>query len=193
MPSLEYDLAFLQAGIPELQGYLLSNELYWPLGLAAPVGERPYPRMTIGWLLFAQTRARGWLNADRTSSQLGMAEDLRRELEQIRERWRTAWEKKAAQEFGSRLKLLTNYINDYQGDKASHANQYTFEVQRRVILQLLAGETDQISQTELDLLKGIDSVLRAALKPGKFVWDQKVAGAFPQETYWYLYGSLPKK
>ncbi len=193
MPSIEYDLAFLRAGIPELQGYLLSNEIYWPLGLATPQGERPYPRMTLGWLLLARTRAGGWGMTGNAPAQNGGLTALTHEMDEIRNRWRIAWEKKAAQEFSSRLKLWANYLNDYRGDKANHTTQYPYEVQRRVILHLLSYETDQLPPTELDLLKGMDGFLKAVLQAGGFVWEQDIASAFPPATFWYLYGTPTKQ
>ncbi len=192
MPSFEYDLAFLQAGVPELQAYLLSNEIYWPLGLATPAGERPYPRMTLGWLLLARTRLEGHLSAGQPSARSRVVESQFRELDDTRSRWRIAWEKKAAQEFHARLTLWANFLNDYRGDKASFANQYLYEAQRRVMLHLLASETE-IPQHALDLLAGLDRFLQAVLHPGVFVWEKEIAPGFPPVRYWYLYGTLPKR
>lgn len=188
MASFEYDLTFLQGGIPELQAYLLSNDIYWSLGLVAPSGERPYPQMTLGWLLLAQRRAAGWPQGY-TSPQLA---SLTRQMEMTRDKWHTAWRKKAALEFRSRLKLWANYLNDYRGDKI-HAHQYAYESQRRVLLHLLETETDEISSAESDLLKGMDNYLRAVLHPSDFIWEPELTSAFPPEAYWYLYGSLPDK
>lgn len=188
MASFEYDLTFLQGGIPELQAYLLSNEIYWPLGLAAPAGERPYPQMTLGWLLLAHRRATGWPQGP-PSPQLAA---LTHQMDATRAKWHSAWRKKAAQEFSSRLKLWANYLNDYRGDK-THAHQYAYESQRRVLLHLLVTEEAEISPAESELLKGMDSYLRAVLQPGPFIWHPDLTAAFPQDTYWYLYGTLPAK
>lgn len=188
MPSFEYDLTFLQGGIPELQAYLLSHEIYWSLGLASPARERPYPQMTLGWLLLAHYRAAGWPQG-KTSPQLA---SLTHQLETTRAKWHTAWHKKAAQEFSSRLKLWANYLNDYRADK-THAHQYAYESQRRVLLHLLENEAGELPSAESDLLKGMDSYLRAVLHSGDFVWEPDLASAFPKEEYWYLYGSLPAK
>ena len=57
MATVEKDTAYLEAGIPEMEAYLLSDELYWP------ITTRGYslPRLTIGGILLAKTRleARG--------------------------------------------------------------------------------------------------------------------------------------
>ena len=113
MPSLEYDRTFLQAGIPELEKYLLSDEIYWPLGIRALQGEAPFPRMTLGWLLLARERARGWQASGIPPAQSHVIEQLAIRMDAIRTRWRVAWENKARQEFRSRLTLWTNFINEY--------------------------------------------------------------------------------
>jgi hypothetical protein len=46
---------------------------------------------------------------------------------------------------------------------------------------------------EVDLLNGLDTLLRAVIVPGEFVWDSVLAPSFPQETYWYLYGQVPER
>ncbi|GAB4580511.1 MAG: hypothetical protein Fur0022_32530 [Anaerolineales bacterium] len=192
MPSLAYDLALLQGGIPELQAYLLSNEIYWSLSLVTPPGERPYPKMTLGWLLLAQARAGGWVSHAPLSPPAHQFAIFRQQLAVTRTQWLTAWKKKASQEFSARLKLWTQYLNEYRVDKLN-AHQYSYEVQRRVLLQLLQPEAEQLAQAELDLLHGLDTFLQAVLKPGAFVWEPELAPAFPPETYWYLYGTLPEK
>jgi hypothetical protein len=57
MPSLEKDRAFLEASVPELEDYLLSDELYWPITARG----FDLPRLTIGGILLAKARleARG--------------------------------------------------------------------------------------------------------------------------------------
>ena len=54
MPSPEYDLRYLKAGIEQLESYLLSSDVYWSIGTRAPAGETPYPQLTIGGLLLAR-------------------------------------------------------------------------------------------------------------------------------------------
>ncbi len=191
MPSLEYDRTFLQAGIPELEKYLLSDEIYWPLGLRALQGEAPFPRMTLGWLLLARERARGWQASGIPPAQSHVIEQLAIRMDAIRTRWRAAWENKARQEFRSRLTLWTNFINEYRKDRGGHANRYPYEVQRRAMLHLLQQEAREIPDPELELLHRMDRFLQSVLAPGEFVWEAEIAPAFPRDVYWYLYGSLP--
>lgn len=191
MPSFTADLAFLEAGINELQDYLLSNEIYWPLGLPAPPGERPYPRLTMGWLLLTRQRILGWQERLAPPAAAHTVPRLLHALDAQRARWPVAWQKKAGAEFSSRLKLWANFLNEYKTDPPAHAARYPYEVNRRAMLHLLQQETQAISPEETDLLAAMDGYLRAILRPGEFVWEPQIAPAFPPEIYWYLYGNLP--
>ena len=176
MKSREKDRAYLEAGVPELGQYLLSNELYWP------VSARGYdlPRLTIGGLLLAQTR----LEAHRER-----IEPLVTQLETVRSKWRVAWETKAGREFQSRFGLWSNYLADYRQRPERYADAYPHEVRYRVMLHLLQGEMST-SPPEQEGLIRLDGVLRTSLSPGEFIWDADLIPGFPPEVYWYLYGKL---
>ena len=176
MSSIEKDKAYVEAGIPELGDYLLSNELYWP------ISARGYslPRLTIGGILLMLARldARG----ERTES-------LRLRLDGIRTRWRVAWETKAGREVQARMRLWSNYLADYRHNPESHADAYSHEVSYRVMLHLLMAELPT-PQAEESALSHLDTLLRTRLLPGDFIWDADLEGGFPGKVYWYLYGKL---
>lgn len=189
MPSTEYDLVYLRAGLQVLQEYLLSAEIYWTIGVSPPKGEPPYPQLTLGWLLLANER----LKARRSSSGSQPEVDrLGATLQALLSQWRVASEKKAYQEFRSRLNLWRDFIGDYRSDPQSHFDRYPYEVSRRVILHLLQPFCLDVQPAELELLRGLDQVLRTALIPGQFIWESDLAGGFPPQAYWYLYGTLPR-
>ena len=176
MTSAEKDRAYLEAGIPELENYLLSDELFWP------ITARGYdlPRLTIGGLLLAKTRleARG----ERT-------EALLTRLDAFRSKWQVAWETKAGREFQSRFGLWGNYLTDYRQNPEGHADAYPHEVRNRAMLQLLKPELPE-ELPELEALSPLDSVVRTSLSPGDFIWDPALQSGFPREEYWFLYGKL---
>ena len=185
------NLAFLQAGIGELETYLLSKELYWPLGVRAPRGEPPFPHLTLGWLLLALSRGRGQeMSGAITRSQSDKLSRLAEEIDAVRGRWQVAWGNKAEREFHNRLTLWKNFVNGYRSEPAEHATRYRYEVQRRMMLDLLSRETDELPKAELELLMAMDEMIEAVFIPGDFIWEKELAGAFPQEAYWYLYGGL---
>jgi hypothetical protein len=188
MASTAFDLKFLEASVDELGQYLLSKELYWPLGLRNLKGEAPFPRMTLGWMLLSEARQQG--RSDLTDDQQENLARLSAEIAQQRERWMSAWRIKALLEFESRLKLWTLYMNELKREPQAQANRYPYEIQRRVILTLLQPYTQDIEEQKLVLLSGMDRYLRGALKAGPFVWETELEAAFSDPAYWYLFGQL---
>jgi uncharacterized protein YukE len=176
MTSVEKDRAFIEAGVPELEDYLLSDELFWP------VSARGYdlPRLTIGGLLLARTRleARG-----------EQIETLMARLDAVRSKWRVAWETKAGREFQSRFGLWGNYLSDYRQNPEGHADAYPHEVRNRAILQLLRSELPD-TLPERKALFSLDSLVHSNLSPGDFIWEADIQSGFPREEYWFLYGTL---
>jgi len=174
--SLEKDRAYLEAGVPELERYLLSDELYWP------INARGYnlPRLTIGGVLLTkqQLKARG-----------ERIEQLMAQLDGVRSKWRVAWETKASREFGARMRLWSNYLTDYRQNPEGYADAYPHEVRYRVMLHLLMAEI-HVPPSEQEALAKLDSLLRANLTTGEFIWKSDLQGGFPREVYWFLYGKL---
>ena len=173
MPSTEQDLQFLMESLPQLQDYLLSNELYWPLNASLP-------RLTLGSALLALARI--------SAIQPVEAEKLRGQLETIRAKWRVAWEKKTAREMANRLRLWSNFLSDYRNAPDQYAGFYPQEVRGRVILQLLLAETP--NAPEKSALADLDTMLKSRLISRKFVWDAALQGAFPKTDFWFLYGTI---
>lgn len=189
MPSPEYDLRYLKAGIEQLESYLLSSDVYWSIGTRAPAGETPYPQLTLGVLLLARLRAQSSM---KTSTQQVELEELNGRLNDLRTRWRVAWEGKASKEYHARLNLWKNFLEEYRANPETQYDRYKYEVTRRVILDLLGAETENIPQTQRDLLASLDLLLHTIFISGRFIWDVSLAASFPQDQYWYLYGRVPK-
>ncbi len=190
MPSIEYDIRYLQAGLVVIEDYLLVSELYWPIGASAPVGEPPFPLLTIGNLLLSQARLRARILSP--GQQVDLVR-LTQQMETARTRWRVAWEQKAKRGYHSRLTMWNNFLEEYREAPGANFDRYTYEVRLRVILHLLQPEAESIDKAEMDLLSGLDTLLRAILVPGEFLWEQELAGGFSPEEYWYLFGYLPER
>ena len=188
MPSFDYDLRYLQAGLASLEAYLLSKELYWTLHLTVPVGNPPYPPLTLDSLLLARVRVSGY---SLPVIQEGRFSSLCTQMDAIHSRWRVAWEQKAGRSFRSRLNLWRDFLEEYGANPGEHADRYRYESRLRVMLHLLEEDAHPLAAAELDLLAHLDSVLKPCLVPGPFLWDAEQQKSFPAETYWYLYGSLP--
>ncbi len=188
MLTATYDLRYLQAGLEQLESYLLSKDIYRPIGIQAARGETPYPQLTLGWLLLTRQRlqALAQLSAERTE-----LERLVQKLDTLRAHWRTAWGTKAQLEFRARLNLWRDFLEEYRADPAANSDRYSYEVNRRLLLELLAAEAGQLPDAEQAALFGLDEWLRVILVPGAFIWEPLLKSSFPSPTYWYLYGNLP--
>jgi hypothetical protein len=187
MTTLEYDLRYVEAAIDLLKDYLLSKDIYRPIQINAPHGTPPYPQLTLGNMLLARTRAEARAVTPTEKN------DLRRleaQIEAIHSQWRVAWESKAADEYRARLRLWSNYLNDYSKDPEMHADRYRYEVGRRVLLELLTAEARELPSEQLYLLTGLDKLMQAVFVEGAFIWEEELARVFPSDSYWYLYGHL---
>jgi hypothetical protein len=158
--SIQNDIEYLEAGVPELENYLLSNELYYPIGARLP-------QLTLGGILLSLTRA-------------GLkAESFRARVESVRSKWLSAWEKKSIREIKARHKLWADYLAEYRDDPRSGARLYSQNVRYRVMLSLL-GQTAHET----------DPLVKSVFREGNFIWDENCAQNFSRETFWYLYGTL---
>jgi hypothetical protein len=185
VPSAEYDLRYLQAGLEELEDYLTSGGLYWSVGVQPPTGEPSYPSLTIGNLLLALERLRGKVLPPDVEADRVMIE---RHLTQTRNRWRTAWGSKAHRELRARLNLWRDFLEEYRRDPGANIDRYAYEVHRRVELELLWREVDAILIQDQEFLSGLDRILEAVFVKGEFIWEPAIQNAFPPQPYWYLYG-----
>lgn len=187
MTSFDYELQYLKAGAVELEAYLLSAELYWPIGIRVSRRQKAYPRLTLGILSIARVKA-SVLAA--SPAQKDAFEDVADQITAAQNQWRSAWGRKASSEYRSRINLWRNFLDDYRQHPASHFDRYGYEVERRALLQLLADDADEVRGREDLLLDSLDQYLKAIIVPGGFIWDTDLEPGFPQDPYWYLYGLL---
>ena len=162
MSKLDQDLRYLDAGLRELQDYLLSKVLYWTLSASSSL-----PPLTLGGLLLARQRL-----SPRADSQAA-------QIETIRSKWQTAWDAKASHEVRARSDLWMNYLQDYRESLESHVSEYAQQVRNRAMLVLLGEESDPF-----------DEFVKSKFVPGDFIWESECAGNFPRDAFWFLYGKL---
>ena len=143
-----------------MENYLLSKELYYPIGLNLP-------QLTLGGIL---------LSLARMGTQ---AAKFEAQVEAIHSKWRVAWDAKSSREVRARSELWINYLAEYREDPKSGARLYSQNVRYRAMLSLL-GKTEDDS----------DAFVKSVFREGKFVWEEECAPNFPRETFWYLYGTL---
>ena len=159
--STQKDQQYLTAGVPQLQDYLLSKELYYPIGANLP-------QLTLGGILLSLARMGGT-----------QAAQFEAQVEAVRSKWRSAWDTKASREIGARSRLWIDYLSEYRDDPKAGVRLYSQNVRYRVMMSLL-GKIEDDS----------DAFVKSVFREGGFVWEEECALNFPRETFWYLYGTL---
>ncbi len=184
-PTIEFE--YLHNALEELERYLLSDELFWPV-LARPSTGGSFLKLTLGNLLLSIKK----LDALQEGRQLSRAEEgelrrIRTEIETVQRKWQAAWERKAEWEFRSRFGQWAHVLDDLKKDFERQAPYYNSEVRLRMLLDLLAGE---VGDTRGYDLTPLDAFLKGLLIPGRFIWPPELEPGFPEEDFWYLYGGL---
>ncbi len=174
MSTLEKDSAYFREGIESLEAYLLSEELFWPL-------SADQPRLTVGGMLLVSQRLRARLSFAGWGNWI-------EQLNRVRSRWRSAWERKAGREVRARLDLWRNFLEDVRQSEPK-AGMYSQQVEYRVMLQLLRDELT-IRAPDLGAVDALDRLLRTLWLPGAFVWEADLTSVFPEPDFWFLYGRL---
>ena len=189
MPDFQHYQQYLQGGLKAAEGYLLSDDLFWPLNILPAFGEPSYPNLTLGGLLLYQAYARPLAQ---TPSQQTDLQQIDTQLDVTRTQWRVAWERKAAWEFKSRLRQWGNILKEIRVDPDDNAGYYRYEVRSRVLLALLQAELGEVDPAQNEHLASLDLLLRALFAPGDFIWEPVFAAEFSVDKFWYLWG-LPKE
>lgn len=184
--NFEQDWAIVREAGGDLEGYLLSQELYWPLNWR-PSSGAPVTQFTLGNLKVSLARLSAVsLTAERQSE----LEQIKSQVNTVRERWKANWARKAAREISARLKLWGNYTGELISEKGRRGAGYAYEVRWRVIIHLLQSEITVPMMQEEQALAALDAGLRSITTAGPFVWEDEVQPAFPESTYWYLYRKI---
>ncbi len=187
MHAAETNLAFVRIMLGEFEAYLLSDELYWPVDSSSL--RLPYPtRLTPGRLALTLDELEVQ-SEDMTPAQQAESRKLNLQAESIFQKWSAALGRKAAREMHSRLNLWKAYVHDLV-EHADRADNYTHEVQQRVIFERITGwaESEPEAEQSIEAVRPVDAALRSFFKAGDFIWDARLRSCYPRERYWFLYG-----
>jgi hypothetical protein len=185
---IEEDIALLTLSVEELERYLISKELYWPLFTHPHMKVvNPRSRLTPGNLLLSVARL-SCISFEGEKKTL--IESKLAEFNQIRYQWKSHWIIKAQLEHKTRLDLWHGYLQDLIEDRNQYARNYTYSVRWRAILQLLGNEEIQFSESALISLAAMDENLKAISYPDAFVWGSEIEPGFPEADFWYLYRKI---
>lgn len=183
----DYNLNLASAMLEELEDYILSSEVFWPISKRSPTGS-PFPRLTLGGLMLTLNELKVQ-EIDMSPSQRADHERLLRQMDRVRVKWAVGLERKAAQELSSRLNLWRAYLYDIQ-ERVDTTENYPYEVRNRVMFGILAELSVRQPETKpaVEEMRSLDTRLRSFFTRGDFVWDTRLEDIYPQSTFWYLYG-----
>jgi thiamine kinase-like enzyme len=183
--TIEYDLGYLEEALDLLETYLVSKSLFFPIGAQSPSGGSPYPRLTLGNLMFSQALLDAKTLLPHQSAKLNI---LKVGIEEIHNKWSVSWARKARRELNSRLRQWQQYINELQQEPDGFIDYYGNEVRLRVLVDLLGSDVDPVGeQSELQINK-LDKLLNTILTQGDFIWEEVLAEKFYRNRFWYLWG-----
>ncbi len=176
MDYIHRDRSLLKHAVRELEEYILSDQLFWPLD----TGER----LTLGSLLLALHRFPAYAKSPEEKQILN---DAYNQIVTLRGKWRTNWSNKATLEFHSRLRQWELALRELFSEEQNRPVIYSQEVTLRVILTLLQSELLQSDIPAYERLAVLDKQLRAASHQTDFIWDSALKDQFPKDKFWFLY------
>lgn len=186
--KLQRDLVVLEAMVAEMDEYLKSDVLFWPLS------QGDLPRLTLGGYLMRQNRLLGLRDLLSMQEQERLHKAINRYHEALEEKV-VRFEKKAHEELEARLRQWQSYIAEVK--QGSGVAFYESAVEPRVMIDALMGQL-RVQPYELQdrlpqKLALLDQELRHTWEPGEFIWPKEWEPAYPRAKHWWLYGHPRKK
>jgi hypothetical protein len=184
----DHNLTLAAAMIAEMEPYLLSTEIFWPIDSRKPRDGLSFPRLTLGGLQLTMDQLQA-VQREMTPAQASDHRRLVMFVDQLRFKHAVALESKAVREAGSRLNLWRAFVLDLE-ETPRRAGNYEYEVRHRVMLARLeefAGDHIDFREKRA-AAEAVDRRLRAMFVDDAFRWDARLETIYPREVYWYLYG-----
>jgi hypothetical protein len=183
--KLRQDLEIMTAMAEEMNSYLMSEVLFWPMG------NTTLPRLTLGGYLMRQHRV--------TALQHLLTEEEQRQLEVVIKQFNLAlvekivrFERRAHEELEARLRQWGEYLTDLARDAGGSKGYYATAVEPRAMVAALINKLQfppyQLDERIPQQAAAYDSNLRRRWQSGEFVWAEEWQSAYPKGEYWWLYG-----
>jgi hypothetical protein len=187
MESIDYNLDLFEAMLDEIEDFLLSVDIFWPLAKRAKPDSPPYPRLSTGGLLMTQDESLAQ-ETEMNSDQKSRYANLQSQWKRILNKWRSALGRKSEQEMGMRLNLWRAYLSDLEEGNASHFD-YHRETRNRVQFTRLRTLTASNSKTlKLEkTMRSLDARLLNLTIASKFIWDDRLRETYPEREFGFLY------
>ena len=183
--KLQRDLEILEAMASEMDEYLQSQTLFWPMI------KGNLPRLTIGGYLMRQHRLVSLRDGLDENEQVRLEAAIVRFNETLVEKV-VRFEERAHEELHARLRQWGEYLKELSDKSLGMGDFYSSHVQTRAmitgLIQKLEGRPYELDKRVVEQLAVYDNVLRNFWEPGSFTWSDKWQPAYPKPEYWWLYG-----
>lgn len=187
MESIDYNLDLFEAMLGEIEDFLLSADIFWPLAKRSKPDSPPYPRLSTGGLLMTQDEAQAQED-EMNSDQKARHAQLQSQWERILNKWRSALGRKSEREMGMRLNLWRAYLSDLEEGNASHFD-YHRETRNRVqftrLRTLAAGSSKTLKMEKT--IRSLDARLLNLTIASDFIWDDRLRETYPEGNFGVLY------
>ncbi|RMH01446.1 MAG: hypothetical protein D6706_01770 [Chloroflexi bacterium] len=180
------DLMTYEAMVNEMDLYLASEATHWTL---VPPG---LPKLTIGGCLMRQHRLLALKSQFHPEEQVRLDTAVNK-LKRLLSEQVVRFEQRTYTEIRARLSEWIAYLGVF----SRHGREYYARVvDTRVVLQAMINKLQQppyrLDKKVIEELATLDKNLKGRWQPGSFVWESVWKPAYPEDTYWWLYGS-PKQ
>ena len=187
MESVDYNLDLFEAMLDEIEGFLLSADIFWPLAKHSNHDSPPYPRLSTGALLMTQDEILAQ-EAEMNADQKARHADLQRQWQGVLNKWRSALGRKSEREMGMRLNLWRAYLSDLEEGKVSHFD-YNRETRNRVqftrLRTLSTGSSKTLKMEKT--IRALDARLLNLTIASEFIWDSRLRETYPESEFGFLY------
>jgi hypothetical protein len=190
MHQVEYNLSLTEAMLENIEPYLLSEEVYWPVASQPDAGSPPFPRLTLGGFLLTQDEL-SVQKATMISRQTSAYKDLQHRYGQITRKWKSAIGRKAIREMNSRSNLWHAYVEELE-ERRKVPYDYPREVRHRVMFERLIDVAGVDAELEKILEKNlkVDERFLTVSIPSDFLWDADLQTIYIKDRFWFLYRKL---
>ena len=184
MDIFKKEIGYLTQALEELEDYLLSDILYFPLFVPGASNRFSKSVLTIGNVLLSLQI----LDNDQIPKELSDSRsNISKALSEVETRWKMNWEQKVKNEFRSRLFLWENFILDLEDEKNKASSEYITQVRHRVILALLMHKPGGFLPDQMSKLSKIDYVYNQLAEDTGFIWNRSMQPSFQKNDFWFLY------
>lgn len=183
--KLRQDLKILEAMAAEMDEYLKSQTLFWPLS------DSSLPRLTLGGFSMRQYRLSQLREMLEPGEQARLDAAIERFNEALVEKV-VRFEQHAHEELHARLRQWSEYLRDLSKESFAAGDFYPSAVQTRVMIEALVDKLKmppyEFNERVFTEIEAYDKALRNYWRPGDFVWPDEWQPAYPRAVYWWLYG-----